>query len=352
MAKDIDWKNLTFRLTPTQTMYVAKTNLSHEWEEGQYIPYGPISLSPAAGVLNYGQGVYEGLKAHRTPDGRIILFRPEKNAERFQQGAKRLCMPPISIKQFINTVVQIVQENREYVPPLGMGSLYVRPCLWGSGAVLGMAAAPEYSFVVYASPVGNYFGGGKIVPVKFLVSEAYNRSVRKGTGNIKCIGNYAATLLPTSLAKGEGYMGTIFLDAIEETYIEEAGVANFFCIKNNKLLTPKLNECILSGVTRESIIHLAREVLGLEVLEIPLSIKTALDADECFCSGTATVVTPIGSITYQGQEKVYNEASVGPWTQKLYELLLGIQQGVIEDPFKWTMDIDQFQEITADLVEA
>ncbi len=343
METKIDWQNLAFKLTPTKSMYVAETATDQNWEKGEFLPYGPLNISPAAGVLNYGQGIFEGLKAYRTIDERNVLFRPDMNAQRFAQGAQRLCMPPVPLDHFMEVMIEIVRQNHNYIPPLGLGSLYIRPCLWGSGAILGVGPAPSYNFVVFTSPVGNYFKNGEISPVKFEVFESSSRAVIGGTGSVKSISNYALTLSWTTEAKKRGFMGNIYLDAAEHRYVEEAGVANFFCVKEDKLLTPALNGTILPGVTRASIIQLAREVLGLEVLEVQLPLETVLEADECFCTGTATVVTPIGSITFRGKEKVYNQYITGPRTKQLYELITRIHRGEI-DPFQWLVDIDQFQK--------
>ncbi len=339
MQTNIDWNNLSFRLTPTKTMYMART-ASELWPQGEYLPYGPIGFWPAAGVLNYGQGILEGLKAYRTKSGQIVLFRPIENAKRFAISAERLSMPPVPIQHFLEVMIEIVRQNREYVPPIGLGSLYIRPCLWGTGAILGMAPAPEYSFVVYTSPVGNYFKAGAIEPVKFQVCEDFHRSAPKGIGSAKFAGNYAPTLSSTIQAKKLGYAGNIYLDAVHEQYVEEAGVANFFCVKDGKLLTPQLSKSILAGVTRASVMQLAREILGLEVLETKLSLETVLTADECFCTGTAAVVTPIGVIAYAGKEYVFQQNKTGSMTQKLYELLVNIQQGAVEDRYDWLVPVD------------
>jgi branched-chain amino acid aminotransferase len=340
MQTNIDWKNLSFRLTPAKTMYVAKTGANLAWDKGEFVPYGPISMSPAAGILNYGQGIIEGLKAFRTAHDDVVLFRPQENAIRFARGAVRMCMPPVSPEKFLEVMIEIVRRNQDYLPPIGLGTLYLRPCLWGTGEILGVAAAPEYCFAVYASPVGNYFKSGEISPVKFIVCENFHRSASRGVGGIKYIGNYAPTILPMAQAKKAGFAGSIFLDPVHEKYVEEAGMANFFCVKDNKLLTPQLSESILSGVTRSSVIQLAREILNLEVSETRLSIETALQADECFCSGTAAVITPIGSITYKGRETVFDHSNSGPITRQLYDLLVKIQQGVLEDPFGWLVRVN------------
>ncbi len=341
METSIDWNNLSFRLTPAKTMYVARTGATEEWSKGEFVPFGPISISPAAGVLNYGQGIIEGLKAFRTSGGDVVLFRPEENAVRFARGAQRLCIPPIPIPHFVEVMIEIVRQNIEYVPPVGLGSLYLRPCLWGTGEILGVAPAPEYCFSVYVSPVGNYFRSGA-APVKFIVCETFHRSATRGIGGVKFIGNYAPTVLHSQQAKESGFAGTIFLDARHEKYVEEAGVANFFCVKGDKLLTPQLGESILSGVTRSSVMQLASEVLNMEVIEMQLPIETVLQAEECFCSGTAAVITPIGSITYKGRETVFNHFNFGPRTSQIHDLLVKIQQGLIEDSFGWLVKVYPF----------
>jgi branched-chain amino acid aminotransferase len=336
---NIDWNNLSFRLTPAKIMFVAKTTSNQDWGKGEYVPFGPLTISPAAGVLNYGQGVLEGLKAFRTINDEIVLFRPQENAIRFARGAKRLSIPPVKEQQFVEVMLELVRQNRDYVPPFGLGSLYIRPCIWGTGEVLGVAAAPEYTFVTYVSPVGNYFKGGEISPVKFEVCDSFHRSSTKGIGSTKYIGNYAPTILPTETAKQRGFAGSIYLDAVHDQYIEEAGIANFFCVKDNKLLTPQLSESILSGVTRASVIQLAREVLNLEVIEMQLPIEMALQADECFCTGTAAVVTPIGSITYKNREKVFDLVKSGTITAQVFDLLSKIQMGVVPDSFGWLVKV-------------
>ncbi len=339
METIVDWHKLTFKLNATKTMFLAKTSEDGQWMEGSFLPFGPISMSPAAVVLNYGQGLIEGLKAHRLWNGQIVLFRPEENAIRFVEGAERLCIPPVSEEYFLEIMHELVRRNEELVPPSGLGSLYIRPCLWGTSPILGIAPATEYIFVVYCSPVGNYFKGGDIMPVKFEVCNSYHRSAPLGVGHTKFIGNYAPTLLPAAQAKEQGFAGNIYLDAVHHQYVEEAGIANVFCVKANRLLTPSLSPSILSGVTRASVIELAHEVLHMEVVEEPLPLHTLLEADECFCTGTAAIVTPIGSLAYQGREKIFQGFNTGPYTQKLYDNLVGIQTGRIADTRDWLVKV-------------
>ncbi|MBS0352274.1 MAG: branched-chain amino acid aminotransferase [Proteobacteria bacterium] len=336
---NIDWHNLTFKLTPAKTMYVSKTSHDQPWPKGEFVPYGPITISPAAGVLNYGQGIFEGLKAFRNVNDEVVLFRPQENAIRFARSAERICMPPVPEEFFVDVMKQIVRENIEYIPPLSAGSLYLRPCLWGTGEVLGIGMAPEYTFIVYVSPVGNYFKGGAITPVKFMVCEDFHRSAAKGVGNVKFIGNYAPSLKSIYHAKKLGFAGSLYLDAVHEKYVEEAGVANFFCVKNKKIYTPQLSDSILAGVTRASVIQLAREELGLEVIETQLPLETVLESEECFCSGTATVVTPIQAIFHKDKEFNYGPYGDNSITCQIHEMLTKIQHGVIEDKYSWLVKI-------------
>ncbi len=338
MGVDIDWDNLGFALIPAKEMYVSITQPGAGWDAGVFRPFGPISISPAAAVLNYGQGLFEGLKCQRARDGRLLLFRPLDNGRRLAEGARRMCMPEFPPERFVAAVRETVRRNADYVPPYGKGSLYIRPCQWGTGAVLGVQPAPECTFVVYVSPVGPYFKTG-FRPGRFIFMREYHRAAPKGMGNVKAIGNYAATLYPAKLIKAQGFNDCIYLDARQDQYIEEVGSANFFCVKGRTLLTPALGS-ILPGITRQSVMTLAREVLGLEVREMNVSVEDALHADEAFCTGTATVISPIGTLVLDGREVVFQRGEVGPVTRKLYDLLTRIQLGEEEDSWGWTMSVE------------
>jgi len=299
------------------------------------IDFQPLSLSPAACVLNYGQGLFEGMKARRTPDGRITLFRPEMNARRAAEGAKRLVMPEISESMFIEAVKKVAEENKRWVPPHGKGELYLRPILFGSSARLGVSPAEEYMFVVFAVPVGPYFKGG-MTPISLRVSQNHHRAAPGGSGGVKAIGNYAPGMMPSKRAKSEGYSEIIYLDAVEHNYVEEVGAANFFCVKDGTIYTPELTGTILPGITRLSIIELARS-MGLTVVEEKVSIDFALGCDEAFCAGTAAVISPIGSIQHGEIEEDFG--GVGDITLALYERLTGIMGGSMEDSFNWTVEV-------------
>ncbi len=337
MASKIDFDNLSFSITPGDIMFLSKCTADGVWDKGDFRPYGDIQISPAAGVLNYGQGLFEGMKALRTKAGKVVLFRPAENGKRMAAGADRLCMPAYPVEKFVEAVSELVRRNIEFVPPYGKGSLYIRPCLWGTGAVLGVSPAPEYTFMVYVSPVGRYFKTG-FKPIKLEITREFHRAAPKGTGGVKSIGNYAGAMLPAKKTKAKGFNECIYLDARENKYIEEVGAANFFCVKGNMLMTPGLGS-ILPGITRASVMQIARDVMGMHVVEQNVSVEDAMTADESFCSGTAAVVSPIGSITYEGHEKIYHDFQVGPITQAIYDHLTRIQLCEEEDRFGWVIPV-------------
>ncbi|MDA0715442.1 MAG: branched-chain amino acid aminotransferase [archaeon] len=337
MADDIDWDSLTFSMTPTDFMYMTTIQGDEPWKPGQIIPFGPIQMSPAAGVLNYGQGLFEGMKVFRTSKERIVFFRPEENARRMQRGADRLKIPPVPESIFIDAVEQVVSANQKFIPPVGRGAMYVRPLLMGSGPVLGVAPAPSYTFLVYVTPVGPYFKGG-VQAIELLISDVHHRAAPGGSGGVKAIGNYAPGMKPSKEAKAQGFAEIIYLDAKTHTYIEEVGAANYFCIKDNVLYTPELTGTILPGITRDSTIQLARS-LGYTVIETKVSVEFALAADEAFCCGTAAVISPIGSITHGDVKSVYGDGTPGSVTQLLYTELTNIQKELSEDPFSWLHEL-------------
>ncbi len=339
----IDWDNLTFSLNPSKTMYVATTNTDGGWNKGELRPYGNISISPAAGVLNYGQGVFEGMKAHRTKSGDIVLFRPEENAKRINVSAERVCIPPFPEQQFIDAIEQLIWSNEEYIPPYDKGSLYFRPCLWGTGPKLGVAPAPDYTFLTYVSPVGAYFKSG-IQPTKMEVCTNYHRAANKGIGHAKYIGNYASIMIARKAAQARGYNDCIYCDDSNAEYIEEAGASNIFCVINGTLVTPELGK-ILPGITRDSIITMARDILGLNIEERPVSIKELLTASECFCAGTAAIITPIGMVKHEGKETTFNNFKTGPITQTIYESLRNIQLCEADDPFGWVTCVSKRADV-------
>ncbi|XP_020978567.1 branched-chain amino acid aminotransferase 2, chloroplastic isoform X3 [Arachis ipaensis] len=294
---DIEWDNLGFGLQPTDYMYIMKCPHGGTFSKGELKRFGNIELNPSAGVLNYGQGLFEGLKAYRKEDGNILLFRPEENALRLQMGAERMCMPSPTVDQFVESVKDTVLANKRWVPPTGKGSLYIRPLLMGSGPVLGLAPAPEYTFLIYVSPVGNYFKEG-LAPINLIIENELHRATPGGTGSVKTIGNYAA---------------------------------------GNNISTPAIKGTILPGITRKSIIDVARSQ-GFQVEERLVSVDELLDADEVFCTGTAVVVSPVGSVTYLGNRVSYGEG-IGAVSQELYSVLTRLQMGITEDVMNWTVEL-------------
>lgn len=338
--KKIDWDSLGFDALETKSMFKATCKTGESWSGGELVPYGTIQLSPAAGVLNYGQGVFEGTKAYRTAKDRIIMFRPEMNAQRMAMSTKRLCIPEMNAEFFLHAIERTIQDNIEYIPPYRKGSLYIRPIVWGTSPALGVQPAEEYTFMIFVSPVGPYFKDG-VKPLHLKVSDEYHRAAPKGIGNAKAIGNYSASLFPLSEAKKEGFDEVIYLNASDERLIEELGSANLFVFKGNTLKTPKLCGSILPGITRDSVIKLAREKLGFDVQETDVSLDVVLAADEVFCTGTAVVVNPVGKITHQGQEHSFNNGVTGHVTGEIRKMLLGIQREECEDTFGWLHPVNE-----------
>jgi branched-chain amino acid aminotransferase len=338
--EQIDFYNLGFEFIETKKMYVADYK-NGEWNEGKIEPFGPFEISPGAAVLNYGQGIFEGMKALEAKTGDIVLFRPNKNAERMNESAKRLLMPAYDEEKYLDAVKKVVRENKEYVPPYDSGgALYIRPLLIGNGAVLGVAPSEEYKFIIFTVPVGPYFPEG-FKAIDLEISKKYTRAAPGGTGHAKTCCNYAGTMLPAKETKAKGFAQIIYLDASNLEYIDEVGTANFFAIIDGKLATPTLKGTILPGITRESVLILAEEKLGIEVEERDISYKELFE-DECteaFCTGTAAVITPIGSVTHNDNTRVFNDGKPGELTKKLYDLLTGIQRLEHEDEFGWVVKV-------------
>ncbi|XP_022962480.1 branched-chain amino acid aminotransferase 1, mitochondrial-like [Cucurbita moschata] len=333
---DFDWDSLGFGLMPTDYMYIMKCAINESFERGQISRYGNIELSPSAGVLNYGQGLFEGLKAYRKDDGGVLLFRPHENALRMRAGADRMCMPSPTVEQFVDAVKQTTIANRRWVPPPGKGSLYIRPLLIGTGPILGLAPSPEYTFLVFASPVRNYFKEGS-APLNLYVENEFDRASRGGTGGVKSISNYAPVLKAITRAKSRGFSDVLYLDSVNKRDVEEVSSCNIFIVKGNVISTPATHGTILPGVTRKSIIDIARD-RGYEVEERAINVEEVLDAREVFCTGTAVGVAPVGSITCMDRRIEY-QTGAETTCQELYSTLVGIQTGTIEDKMGWTVEI-------------
>ncbi|NBA96596.1 branched-chain amino acid aminotransferase [Pseudomonas sp. R5(2019)] len=336
--ESINWDTLGFDYIKTDKRYLAHWR-NGEWEKGALTDDNQLHISEGSTALHYGQQCFEGLKAYRCKDGSINLFRPDQNALRMQRSCDRLLMPGVSIEQFIEACKEVVKANERFIPPYGTGgALYLRPFVIGVGDNIGVRTAPEFIFSVFCIPVGAYFKGG-MKPHKFLIS-TYDRAAPQGTGAAKVGGNYAASLLPGKKAKEKGFADCIYLDPLTHTKIEEVGSANFFAItKDDKFVTPK-SPSVLPGITRLSLIELAKSRLGLEVVEGDVYIDKLGDFKEAGACGTAAVITPIGGIEYQDKLNVfYSETEVGPVTQRLYNELTGIQKGDVEAPEGWIVKV-------------
>lgn len=340
MSVDIDWNNLGFDYMQLPYRYVAHWK-DGAWDDGTLSSDPNLTLNEGSPILHYGQGAFEGLKAYRTKSGAIQLFRPDQNAHRLHNSAEKLLMPPFPEDRFIEAVKQVVAANHEYVPPYGTGAtLYLRPMLIGVGPNIGVAPAKEYIFDVFAMPVGSYFKGG-MVPTKFVVADQHDRAAHYGTGQAKVGGNYAASLQAGKFAHEHGYGDAIYLDPIEHKYIEEVGSANFFGIsKDGKTLKTPKSPSILPSITKYSILALAHDRFGMKTEETKIAITDLDQFGEAGACGTAAVITPIASITYNDHEHVfYSETEVGPHTQAIYNELTGIQFGDVPAPDGWIVNV-------------
>ncbi|XP_060173353.1 branched-chain-amino-acid aminotransferase 2, chloroplastic-like [Lycium barbarum] len=331
-----DWDNLGFKLIQTDYMFMMRSSQDGNFEKGQLNHYGNIELSPSAGVLNYGQGLIEGTKAYRRDDGRIFLFRPQESAIRMQIGAERMCMLSPSTQQFVDAVKLTALANKRWIPPAGKGSLYIRPLLIGNGPILGIAPAPEYTFLVYACPVGNYLRNGT-QPLTLYVEEEIHRASQGGAGGVKAITNYAPVMKAIKKAKERGYSDVLYLDSVNNKYIEEVSASNVFLVKGKIISTPVASGTILEGITRKSIIDIAHD-LGYQVEERLVEAEELISVDEVFCTGTALGVAPVGSITYKNKRIEYKVSSE-LISEQLNSRLAAIQKGIIEDKRDWIIEI-------------
>ena len=337
--KNIDWGNLGFSYMPTDKRYVANYK-NGAWDEGTLSDDPMITMSECACVLQYAQTCFEGIKAYTTEDGRIVTFRPDLNAKRMADSARRLQMPVFPEERFIEAVVETVKANAAYVPPYGSGAtLYIRPFMFGIDSIIGVKPATEYQFRVFTTPVGPYFKGGA-KPITIRVSDV-DRAAPHGTGDIKAGLNYAMSLYNIVDAHNQGFDENLYLDPGTRTYVEETGGANFmFITKDGKFVTPKSNS-ILPSVTRRSLLVVAKDYLGMEVEERPVRKDELKDFAECGLCGTAAVISPVGRIVDHGEEICLPSGmeDMGPVTKKLYDTLTGIQMGRIQAPEGWIKEI-------------
>ena len=338
--KNIDWANLGFGYVQTDKRFVANYK-DGAWDEGTLTEDPNVVLNECAGVLQYAQTVFEGMKAYRTEDGRVVCFRPDINASRMADSARRLEMPPFPEDRFVQAIVDTVKANIDYVPPYGSGAtLYIRPYMFGSNPVIGVKPADEYQFRILTTPVGPYFKGGA-KPITIKVSD-FDRAAPHGTGHIKAGLNYAMSLHAIVTAHKEGFDENMYLDAATRTKVEETGGANFiFVTKDGKVVTPKSNS-ILPSITRRSLMVVAKDILGLEAEEREVYFDEVKDFAECGLCGTAAVISPVGKINDHGKEICFPSGmeKMGPVIQKLYDTLTGIQMGRIEGPEGWLKVIE------------
>ena len=338
--KNIDWANLGFGYVQTDKRFVANYK-DGAWDEGTLTEDPNVVLNECAGVLQYAQTVFEGMKAYRTEDGRVVCFRPDLNASRMADSARRLEMPPFPEDRFVQAIVDTVKANIDYVPPYGSGAtLYIRPYMFGSNPVIGVKPADEYQFRILTTPVGPYFKGGA-KPITIKVSD-FDRAAPHGTGHIKAGLNYAMSLHAIVTAHKEGFDENMYLDAATRTKVEETGGANFiFVTKDGKVVTPKSNS-ILPSITRRSLMVVAKDILGLEAEEREVYFDEVKDFAECGLCGTAAVISPVGKINDHGKEICFSSGmeKMGPVIQKLYDTLTGIQMGRIEGPEGWLKVIE------------
>ena len=340
-----DWNNLGFGKYFTDHMFIMDYDKGMGWHDARIIPYQNLSLDPACMVFHYAQEMFEGLKAYRTPDGEIQLFRPDKNIERMNNTNRRLCIPQLDNSDVLDAIKAIVSVEKDWVPTADGTSLYIRPFIIATDVHIGVHPSHSYKFIIILSPVGSYYPEG-IKPVKIFVEREYVRAVKGGTGYAKVGGNYACSLIGQEKAEQLGYSQVLWLDGIEHKYIDEVGAMNVFFVIDGTVITPTLEGGnILPGVTRASCIQLL-ESLGYKVEERKLSLDEVIEAydsgklDEAFGTGTAAVISPIGLLDTGDKKMTVNNGEIGSVAQKLYDTLTGIQWGKLDDSFGWTVKVN------------
>lgn len=340
-----DESKLVFGSIFTDRMFTMRYT-DKSWQEPRIEKYKAFNLDPSSCVLHYSQEIFEGLKAYASEDGRILLFRPDQNAKRMNRSAARLVMPTIPEEDIMQAITELVLAEKRWLPKQPGTSLYIRPTMIATEAFLGVHPSQEYLFYIIISPVGAYYKGG-FKPVKLYVEDTYIRANIGGVGDIKTGGNYAASLMAGHRAQQKGYSQVLWLDGRERKYVEEVGAMNMFFVFGNKLVTPKLTGSILAGITRASVLELAK-YLGLETEERLISIDEVIEGintgeiTEAFGSGTAAVISPVGSLYYKEKEYTVNDQQVGSVTQLLYDKLVNIQYGREKDPFGWVREIGRY----------
>ena len=338
-----DQKNLGFGKYMTDYMFVMDWDREKEWHDARIVPHEPMLLDPACVALHYAQETFEGMKAYRTKEGKIQLFRPEMNAKRMIKSNERLCMPPVPVDMFVEAVEELVKVEKDWVPSEPETSLYIRPFMFETESSLGVHMASAYKFVVICTPVGAYYAEG-VNPVRILVEDELVRAVKGGTGFTKCGGNYAASILGQVKAEKQGCTQVLWLDGVERKYVEEVGTMNIMFKIAGEIYTAPIEGTVLPGVTRDSIIHILKD-WGYKVNETRLSVDDLMKAghdgtlEEAFGTGTAAVISPVGEFVYKDDKVTVNDFKTGELTQKLYDYLTGIQWGSVEDKYHWTVEV-------------
>lgn len=338
-----DQNNLGFGKYFTDHMFVMDYTDGKGWHDPRIVPYGPLVLDPATTVFHYGQAIFEGLKAYKTKDGRILLFRPNKNMERVNMSNDRLCIPPIDVDFGVKAVKTLVNLDKDWIPTAPGTSLYVRPFIIATDPFLGVRASNTYKFIIILSPSGAYYPSG-INPVKIYVENDYVRAVKGGTGYAKTPGNYAASLKAQEIAHEKGYIQVLWLDGVERKYVEEVGSMNVFFKVDGEVLTPSLEGSILPGITRDSVIQLLKS-WDVKVTERKITVQELYDAhangtlEEAFGTGTAAVISPVGELNWNDNIITINNGKIGDLSMKLYNTITGIQNGIIEDKLGWILEV-------------
>lgn len=341
--KPQDESQLGFGRLFTDHMFLMNYEKGKGWYDPRIVPYGDFSMDPASMVLHYGQAIFEGTKAYRRADGEIQLFRPQANMARMSSSAERMCMPALDEEMALEGLKKLIEVEKDWVPHQEGTSLYIRPTMIALDVQLGVHASNKYLFYIILSPVGAYYKEG-LKPVGIYVEDAYVRAVRGGVGFTKCAGNYAASILAGEVAATKGYAQVLWLDGVEQRYIEEVGAMNMMFAYGNKIITPALNGSILPGITRNSVLTLASQ-LGYEVEEKKIAIDEVFadiksgKCTEAFGTGTAAVISPVGELCWKDEKLTVGDGNIGPVAQKLYDTLTGIQTGKLADENNWIVKL-------------
>lgn len=334
---------LKFGTTFTDHMFMMEYDSDKGWHNGRIIPYGSLSIEPAAVVFHYAQEMFEGLKSYKAKDGRVLLFRPEMNSKRTDRTLERLCIPPLPQGLMVEAIKQIVDVDRDWIPDKPGTSLYIRPFIIADEAFLGVRPANHYLFMIILSPVGQYYVKG-LAPTKIFVEDKYVRAALGGSGDAKIGANYAISLKAQVQAQEKGYEQVLWLDGVERKYVEEIGTSNAFFLIDQEVVTPNLRGTILPGITRDSVLTLLKD-WGYKVSERPVSIEEVYQAAEAgglkemWATGTAAVISPVGELQWKDKKIIINQGDIGNLSKRLYDYLYGIQTGGVEDRYGWTVEV-------------